>query len=315
MPADSTCVLLAAGRGERLKPLTDRVPKPCLPLLDIPLAAWGLQALLSAGQGQVVVVTAYRAAQVMVGLEPYAGEARFVIEEPHPYGTAGTLAALREDLGGRVLTWNADELTDLDPSDLLATHRRLGAPATLAVIPVGDGADLELSGDAASAFVDRRARPASAGARFIGVAVFDRAVLGPLPHTRPLGLAEALIGPLVARGEVAVHRHFGYALDVGTPERYLQASGDLLRGAGPPPPIPYPGAIRDTGDGRYYLGPGARAAPGTLGPGAILLASASVQPDARVAHAIVWEAEEVPSRTLAEWTVWANGAPLIPATA
>ncbi len=315
MPADPTCVLFAAGRGERLRPLTNDVPKPCLPLLDIPLAAWGLGTLLSFGAGSVVINTAYRAAQVAAGLEPYAGDARFVIEKPHPYGTAGTLAALRGDFGRRVLTWNADELSDLHPSDLMATHGRLGAPATLAVVPVGAGADLELSGDTASAFVDRRARPVASGARYIGVAVFDRAVLDLLSPTRPLGLAEALIEPLVARGEVAVHRHGGYALDVGTPERYLQASGDLLESRGPAPPVPWPGAIRDTGTGRCYLGPGARAAPGTLGPGAILLAGARVHPGGWVSDAVVWPAEEVPSGAVAERTVWAGGGSLFPAGA
>lgn len=280
-----------------------------MPMLDIPLGAWGLDALLSLGAGSVVVNTAYRAAQVAAGLKPHAGNARFVIEEPRPYGTAGTLAALREDLGDRLLTWNADELTDLDPADLVDTHERLGAPATLAVIPVSAGADLELTGDEAVGFVDRRARPASPGAQFIGVAMFDRAVLDLLlPHSRPLGLAEALIGPLVARGEVAVHRHRGYALDVGTPERYLQASVDLLQGIGPPPPVCFPGAIEDIGAGATYLGPGATAAPGTLGPGAILLGGASVQTGARVAHAIVWADEKVPSGAVAEMTVWADGA-------
>jgi len=310
MPADPTCVLFAAGRGDRLRPLTDDVPKPCLPLLDVPLGAWGLGALGSLGAGSIVVNTAYRAAQVAAGLEPFAGGTRFVIEEPRPYGTAGTLAALPGAHGGPVLTWNADELTDLQPCDLLATHERLGAPATLAVIPDEAGADLELSGDAASAFIDRRSRPAAAGAGYMGVAVFDRAVIDLLPPTRPLGLAEALIGPLVARGEVAVHRHRGYALDVGTAERYLQASGDLLGGTAPQPPVPHPGVICDIATGSCYLGPGATAAPGTLGSGAILLAGATVQSGARVADAVVWPGEEVPSGAVAEKTVWARGGPL-----
>ena len=279
-------------------------------MLDIPLGAWGLEALLSLGAGSVFVNTAYRAAQVAAGLKPHAGDARFVIEEPRPYGTAGTLAALRGDLGGRVVTWNADELTDLDPADLLATHERLGAPATLVVVRVVAGADLELSGNAATAFVDRRARPAAPGAQYIGVAVFDRAVLDLLPHTRPLGLAEALIEPLIARGEVAVHMHSGYALDVGTPEHYLEASSALLERTGPTPPVPYAGAVKDTAAGSCYLGPGARAAPGTLGPGAILLNGALVHPGARVAHAVVWEREEVPSGAVVERAVWAHGAPL-----
>lgn len=310
MPTDPTTVLFAAGRGERLRPLTDTVPKPCLPLLDIPLGVWGLGALLSLG-GEVIVNASYRAPEVAAALEPYAGDARFVVESPHPYGTAGTLAALREEIGPRVLTWNADVLTDLDPSELLGTHKRLGAPATLAVAEVGAGADLELNGDSASGFVDRRTHPDAAGARFIGVAVFEDDVLAHLPDTRPLGVAEALLKPLIERGEVAAHRHGAYALDIGVPERYLQANLDLLDGRGPLPTVPYPGSISGTGGGRYYVGPGGRAAPGTLGPGAIVLAGACVRPGARVSHAVVWKGEEVPSGTLAERTVWAGGARLI----
>lgn len=310
MPTDPTCVLFAAGRGERLRPLTDSVPKPCVPLLDIPLAAWGLRALLSLGS-DVIVNASYRATQVVAALGIYARGARFVIEEPRAYGTGGTLAALRDELGGRVLTWNADGLTDLEPSELLGAHGRLGAPATLAVADVEAGADLELAGDAAAGFVDRRTRPNAAGARFIGVAVFEHDVLALLPDTRPLGLAEALLEPLIDRGEVAVYRHRGYALDVGAPESYLKASIALLAERGAAPPVPYPGSICDTGTGRCYVGPGGRAAPGTLGPGAILLAGARVQSGARVAEAVIWEGEEVPPGAVAERVVWAGGAPLI----
>lgn len=310
MPTDPTTVLFAAGRGERLRPLTDTVPKPCLPLLDIPLGAWGLGALVALG-GEVIVNVSYRAPQVVAALEPHAGGARFVVENPHPYGTAGTLAALRRGMGPRVLTWNADVLTDLDPSELLGAHERHGAPATLAVAEVGAGADLVLTGDSASGFVDRRARPGAAGARFIGVAVFEDDVLARLPDTRPLGVAEALLRPLTERREIAVHRHGGYALDIGTPERYLQASLDLLDGRGPRPAVPYPGSISGAGDRRCYVGPGGRAAPGTLGPGAIVLAGARVHPGARVSQAVVWTGEEVRSGTRAEETVWAGGEPLI----
>lgn len=310
MATDPTTVLFAAGRGERLRPLTDTVPKPCLPLLDIPLGAWGLDALLTL-DGEVIVNVSYRAHDVVAALEPHAGGARFVVESPHPYGTAGTLAALRGGIEQRVLTWNADELTDLDPSELLGTHERHGTPATLAVAEVGAGADLEVSGDSASGFVDRRARPDAEGARFIGAAVFEAHVLARLPDTRPLGVAEALLRPLVERGEVTVHRHGGYALDIGTPERYLQASLDLLYGRGPRPPVPYPGSISGPGGGRRYVGPGGTAAPGTLGPGAIVLAGARVHPGARVSQAVVWNGEEVPSGTRTEGTVWAGGKPLI----
>jgi mannose-1-phosphate guanylyltransferase len=237
-------VLFAAGRGERLRPLTDVVPKPALPLIDAPLGAFGLSALVGACP-PVVVNTSHRAALVRAALEAFAppGAVEFTVERPRPLGTAETLRQLRERVTGTLVTHNADALTDLDLGALLAAHRRGGAPATLVGAPVARRADLLVAGLRAVELLDRRAedRP---GARFLGIAAFEPAALELLRAGGPPGLTEALLRPLIDAGEAAVFVHHGYALDVGTPERYLQAARDVRGGRVSRPARRSPGSTK-----------------------------------------------------------------------
>ena len=199
-------------------------------------------------------------------------------------GTAGTLRALKESLDETFVTVNGDELTDVDPGAVRAAHERSGAAATLAVVPVTSGADVVVESDRATSFIDRRARSAP-GMTFIGVAAYSRSVLSLIPEGRH-GIAEVVLRPLIERGEVAIFVHDGYALDVGTHARYLDASLDLLAGAGPEPPGPFPGSIIEVDGGRAYLATDALAAESSLGPGAVVLAGGHVE--GRVEESIVW---------------------------
>lgn len=288
-----------------MRPLTDLVPKPALPLLDVPLGLTSLRALLRASDS-VVVNVSHLGEQVVEALSCRTTDGVEVFDEgPEPYGTGGTLAALRSRLPGTVLVANGDLLSDLDPHDLLERHAATGAPITLAVHEVSSGADLGIGNGRATGFIDRRVSSAP-GARYLGMAAFGPAALDALPDRRPLGLAEAVFRPMIESGNVAVHVHEGYALDVGTIERYLQASDDVLNGR--LRTIVPPGEIVPLATGgRAYLGPDAHASPASLGSGAVVLRGASVPAGAAVRAAIVWPNERVPPDARVERAVWADG--------
>ena len=300
-------VLFAAGRGKRLRPLTDRIPKPALPLLDVPLAAWGL-AELTRYSGPAVVNVSHLADEVLSTLRATGIEGwEPLVEGAEAFGTAGTLRALRDRFAPRIVTWNGDALTDLHLPDLLKAHDGAGAPATLLVREVETMADLRLSGTSVTGFVDRRKEPHAAGARFLGIAIFEREVLGRLPDHRPAGLGETLLRELAESGELNVHLFDGYLRDVGTPAEYLQASLDVLNGVGPEPSIAFAGEVVEVEGGRAYLGPKATADPRSLGPGAILLAAARVQAGARVRNSIVFPGSPLPESARLEDSIWFGG--------
>lgn len=304
----SGCLLLSAGRGRRLKPLTDALPKPALPLLDIPLGAFGLTRLALSGR-PVTVNLHHLAGEARAALQPYDPQhaTDCFVERPEAFGTAGTLAALAGRWPESVATWNCDLLSDLSIGDLVATHESRGASLTLAVEQVEHGADFATEGGVATAFIDRRRRPSEAGARFIGAAVFERRALDLLPTRRPAGLGETLFEQLADKGGLAVHVHEGYALDVGTIGRYLKASLDLLAECVRFEGLCPPGEILTVDGGRAYLGRGAAAPRRALGHGAVVLAGAVIEPGAHVERAVVWPGEVVPAGMRVSSGIWAFG--------
>jgi NDP-sugar pyrophosphorylase family protein len=267
-----------------------------------------LQRLVGA-RPPAIVNASYLAELIGPGLEDWTGGVGFEVLREHPeaLGTAGTLAALSERIGEPVLTHNADMLTDLDARALLEAHRRSGAAATVAVRAVDNGADLLPGMGRVAGFVDRRTED-TPGWQFIGAAVFEPDLIASLPKHRPLGLGEAVLAPLARRGELAAHEHHGYALDVGTPGRYLQASLDLLEGRIPGPYPSWPGEIRQVAGGRAYVA--GEAGTAAIGPGAIVLSGAEVEPGATIERAIVWPGERVQSGTALRRCVFFGGRAL-----
>ena len=295
-------LLLAAGRGTRLRPLTDEVAKPALPVLDVPLGAWGLAALASHAM-PITVNVSHLPETVTDALGGRGARFDVLNEEPDPLGTGGTLRALRERAGERLVVWNADAIADVDLDELLRSHAGNGQLATLAVKPVASRADFTLSEERIERLIDRRHEDAP-GARFIGVAVYERQALDLLDERVPLGATEGLLVPLLERGELAAFVHDGYARDVGTLDRYLRVSLDLLEGLAPAPPRDPPGELVRVAGGRAYVGPRCDVDATSLGPGAIVLAGASLRRAAGVTRSIVWPGERVPPGAELRDCVW-----------
>jgi mannose-1-phosphate guanylyltransferase len=239
-------------------------------------------------------------------LAPLPSEVELLIEEPEPYGSAGTLATLQGRFSGAVVTRNADHLSDLSSHDLLDTHAASGARATLAVAAVDDGADLIIE-DSAVKLVDRHQESRS-GFMWIGASVFDASVIEQIEDERPLDLTRGVVAPLIVRGEVSLHVHEGYQLDVGTPGRYVRATQDVIAGRAPAPPVPLPGTIVEVDSGHAYVGAGAEVESSSLFAGAAVLAGARVHPDAQVERGIVWPGGTVPAGTIVRDAIWYRGS-------
>lgn len=269
-------LVLAAGFGTRLRPLTDHVPKALVPIGDRSAAAHALAAVRAAGCGPVAI-NAHHLAPMVAAFA--AAEGLALSEERTILGTAGGLAAARALLGaGDVLVYNADvffpEGVDLAP--LLAAHAAGGAEATLLVraaapgrlgnVGVDDGGEVVRLRGAAPA-------PREVGSRdFLGVHVVGGGLALPAEGC----LVGDVYIPALARGaRLRTVAHDGPALDTGTLADYLAANLAWLEARG----------------ARRYVDPAAAvSAPVER---AVVLAGAEVT--APIERAVVW-----PGATVAE---------------
>jgi len=229
-------LILAGGEGTRLRPLTTTVPKPVVPLVDRPFIAFMLGWLERHGVDDVVMSCGHMASGVrnVLGDGSAFGIRLRYVEEPQPMGTGGALKYAESLLDDRFLMVNGDVLTDIDLTAQIAQHERTGARATLALTPVEDPSAYGLvrtrDGGEVTEFVEKPA-PDQIDTRNIsaGAYVLERSVLELLEADQPASIERDVFPRLVGHGLYACVSE-GYWLDIGTPERYLEGTFDILEG-------------------------------------------------------------------------------------
>src|SRR4051812_44441081 len=189
------------------------------------------------GVDDVLLSCGYRSHDVerVLGNEHRGMRLRYVVED-EPLGTAGPLR-LAADSGAlseeRVLVLNGDTLTDLDLSAEIAQHEATGAKATLALVAVEDTASYGVvpTGDdgAVEAFLEKQPGPAPTNRINAGAYVLERSVVDMVPPGRAVSIEREVFPELVGNGLYGFASD-GYWIDIGTPDRYLEATFDLLAG-------------------------------------------------------------------------------------
>src|SRR3954454_18606107 len=160
---------------------------------------------------------------------------RYVVED-EPLGTAGPLRLAADEgaLEDRVLVLNGDCLTDIDLTAELAQHEAHGAKATLAIVAVEDtssyGVVPTTEDGQVEAFLEKRPGPAPTNRVNAGAYVLERDVVERVPSGRAVSIEREVFPELVGDGLYG-YLSDGYWIDIGTPERYLEATYDLLTGA------------------------------------------------------------------------------------
>ena len=231
-------LVLVGGQGTRLRPLTLTRPKPAVPLVDRPFIRFMADWLGRHGVSDVVMACGFRAEDLRsaLGDQVAGGPSISYVEEPEPLGTAGPirLAAEKGLLGERFLVLNGDVLTDLDLTEHMRLHSERGAVASLALYPVDDPTSYGLvrkdDGGAVTGFVEKP-EPGEIDTDEVnaGAYVLERAVVDLIPAGRAVSIEREIFPQLVGQGLYGL-RLEGYWMDIGTPERYLLASWDILTG-------------------------------------------------------------------------------------
>jgi mannose-1-phosphate guanylyltransferase len=297
-------LVLVGGEGTRLRPLTLTQPKPALPLVDRPFIRYMVDWVGRHGVDEVIMACGFRAEALREALgDSVAGGPKIAyVQEDEPLGTAGPirLAADEDLLGDRFMVLNGDVLTDLDLTALQRQHADTGAVATLALYPVDDPTSYGLvrrAGDGEVLGFLEKPDPAEIDTDEInaGAYVLERSVVDLIPRGRAVSIEREIFPRLVGRGLYG-RRLEGYWMDIGTPERYLQASWDILEGtvetelAGRGGPhIGERAAVADeaTVEPRAVIRTGARVGPGALISESVLLDDCSIAAGAEVRGSIL----------------------------
>lgn len=213
-------MILAAGRGERMRPLTDHVPKPLLPVAGKPLIAWLIEKLVRGGITGIVINIAHLGETIEAALGD-GGKygARIVYSrEREALETAGGIALALPLLGEEpFLVVNGDVFSDFDFHHLEAISNKLSGAGTLAHLVLVDNPPHHPRGD----FCLNQGRvTAGDGQRltFSGMGFYHPALFAPIVPGTKYQLAALLRGPM-AEGRVSGEHHRGLWLDVGTPGR------------------------------------------------------------------------------------------------
>jgi mannose-1-phosphate guanylyltransferase len=278
-------LVLAGGFGTRLRPLTYTRPKHLLPIANRPHIEHVFDLLLAHGIREVVLLTSYLA-DAFTGAIATARERGLEVSvayEQAPLGTAGALKNAQELVGdGTFLAFNGDILTDLDLDAVLNFHRGRGAEATIVLTPVDDPSAFGVVPTAADGrvlgFIEKPP-PGQAPTNLInaGVYVFEPQVLERIPAGQVYSAERELFPGMVAQGaRLFALPTDAYWIDIGTPEKFLQANLDAVEGRYRTSAVARPGPGMVLADAGAQIAPGARVssaclgADSSIGPGAVV---------------------------------------------
>lgn len=221
-------MILAAGLGQRMRPLTDHLPKPLLCLADKPLLQYHLEALARAGISEVIINLAYLGHKIrdFVGDGSRFGLQVHYSEEPEPLETAGALLKALPLLGNEpFLLINGDVWTDFDLCQLSRSTLAAGIDAHLVLVPNPDfhpKGDFSLNSD--NILMEEADSPRFT---FAGLSLIHPRLISEYPHQRPKFPLVEVLRHAIAKGRISGSLYEGRWSDIGTPGRLHELDSEL----------------------------------------------------------------------------------------
>jgi len=230
-------ILLAGGKGTRLRPLTIHTPKPIVPIFDRPFLQFQLDLIKKVPEiDEVILSLNYQPRRIeeIFGDGGDSGLALRYMVEPAPLGTAGAIRFAADSLRDSVVVFNGDVLTEIDLQAVIALHRERRAKATIVLTPVENPSAYGLvEVDAQSNILRFLEKPdpdqittdtINAGIYVLEPDTFDR-----IPSDQPWSIERSFFPSLIERHETFVaYVYRGYWIDIGTPAKYMQVHRDIM---------------------------------------------------------------------------------------
>jgi NDP-sugar pyrophosphorylase family protein len=235
-------LILAGGKGTRLRPLTVYTPKPIVPILNRPLLQYQLEMLARAGIADITLSLSYQPNKIedLLGDGSELGVRLSFVTEPSPMGTGGAYKFAAGGSRETTVVFNGDILTDVDVTTVIETHRQNNAKITIMLAPVDDPSRFGLVETGTNGevlrFLEKPSADVVAGLKSkninAGLYVLEPDVLDLIPDGENRSF-EYDVFPAAIANELPFYSHVmagAYWRDVGTPASYLAAHQDLLAG-------------------------------------------------------------------------------------
>jgi len=300
-------LILAGGKGTRLRPLTIHTPKPVVPIANRPFLLYQVDLLKRAGISDITLSLSYQPGkieEILADGSEFGVHIHYAVEAT-PLGTAGAYKNAEEHLTRSTVVFNGDVLTDMDLSAVIAFHRERGAAATIVLTPVDNPSAYGLGETESDGRVRRflekpKAEEITCNTINAGVYILEPEVLSFIPADEQFSFEYQLFPALLAaKRPFYAYTWQGYWLDIGAPSRYLQAHYDLLNrrlalfplkrtapstnGSGDTPKIDELSLI----DPSCVLKPGVEIVNSVLGPNCIL------EERVRIEDSVIWAGTRV----------------------
>jgi len=321
-------LLLAAGLGERLRPLTLTKPKALVPIANRPSIIRLLELLQP-----------YELEEIHINLHFMKDDIKGEISagtrwncpihysyEPELLGTAGAIGKLAKYIGDeRFIVMNTDIVTDIDLTGAIEHHTKTGAKATL-VLSQQDDIDYEQIGVSSDGriLIDKRPGDLITNGVYTGIGIFEPSVVELVPAGFS-SLLESVLIPLANEGSLYAYFADGYWMDIGKIERYIQASQDIVSGK-----VRLPIDGRLIGDNLWIdesaevdltvrieepalIGKGVTIDGGTrIGPNVIIGDGCAIGAGVEISNSIVWKNTRIGISSTVENSVISEGEKIAP---
>src|SRR6266487_1013977 len=230
-------LILAVGKGTRLRPLTVYTPKPIVPICNRPFLLYQIDTLRRAGITDITLSLSYQPNKIehLLGDGSDNGVKLKYTVEPQPMGTAGAYKFAEDLIREPTVVFNGDILTDLDLKTVIREHNERKAKATVVLTPVKNPSAYGLVETGPDGRIQRflekpKADEITCNTINAGTYILEPSVLDFIPAGENYSFEYGLFPDLLKRNE-NFYAHVSprtYWIDIGTPERYLQAHQDLL---------------------------------------------------------------------------------------